>query len=296
MDFIFSLTAALLAVAPLGDSEIRAQAGESEIVIRTTNRLAGAIDSLTWNGKEFIDSTDHGRQLQSAANFDAGTEFTPETFNPTEAGSRADGDGSSSSSKLLSLKVDGANNLQTTSLMAFWLRPEEKSDGHVAKNATIRSQHQLHKRVTIGYQGLPHVIHYEVVFTVPQGERHNYAQFELVTGYMPPDFSSFWAFDAERGLVPLSDGPGEQHLPVVLSTKDGAYAMGVYSPKLPQEGAGYGRFRFEKEKVVKWNAVFRVRQTAGIEAGDYRFENFVIVGTRDIVEDSLRRLQRKVEQ
>src|SRR5687768_5976005 len=46
---------------------IRAPAGQSEIVITTTPRVAGAIHSLTWNGKEFIDSFDHGRQLQSAA-------------------------------------------------------------------------------------------------------------------------------------------------------------------------------------------------------------------------------------
>ena len=50
-----------------GDAVIRAPAGNSEIVITTTSRLAGAIHSLRWNGKEFIDSFDHGRQLQSAA-------------------------------------------------------------------------------------------------------------------------------------------------------------------------------------------------------------------------------------
>ena len=71
-----------------GNAVIRAKAGPSEIVITTTNRLAGAIHSLTWNGKEFIDSTDHGRQLQSASNFDCGKDLVAETFNPTEAGSR----------------------------------------------------------------------------------------------------------------------------------------------------------------------------------------------------------------
>ena len=55
---------------PSGHAVIRAKAGPSEIVITTTPRLAGAIHSVAWNGKEFIDSTDHGRQLQSAANFD----------------------------------------------------------------------------------------------------------------------------------------------------------------------------------------------------------------------------------
>jgi len=296
VNVLTQIIVAIALAAPSGDAEIRAEAGGSEIVIRTTGRLAGAIDSLTWNGKEFIDSFDHGRQLQSASNFDVGTTFTPETFNPTEAGSRADGRGSTSSSRLLSLTLDGENSLQTTSLMAFWLRPGEESYGNLAKNTTVLSRHQLRKRLTIGFEGLPHVIHYEVVFTVPEGEKHTYAQFEMVTGYMPADFSNFWAFDAGQGLVPLSDGPGEQELPVVLSTKDGMFAMGVYSPTLPQKGAGYGRFRFEREKVVKWNAVYRIRQQAGIPAGDYRFENFVVVGTRQIVEDSLRQLQRKTSE
>ena len=79
------------AADPRGDAQIENTAGESKIVIRTTNRLAGAIDSLTWNGKQFIDSADHGRQLQSACSFhDLRGRFVPETFNPTEAGSRFD--------------------------------------------------------------------------------------------------------------------------------------------------------------------------------------------------------------
>ena len=49
------------------DAVVCSKADPSEIVITTTKRLAGAIHSVTWNGKEFIDSTDHGRQLQSAS-------------------------------------------------------------------------------------------------------------------------------------------------------------------------------------------------------------------------------------
>src|SRR4029079_17823932 len=116
--------------APDGNATIRAPAGGSEIVITTTSRCAGAIHSLTWNGKEFIDSADHGRQLQSASNFDAGKEpFFPETFNPTAAGSARDGAGKKSTSKLLELRAKN-NELATKSLMAFWLRPGEKSQGH----------------------------------------------------------------------------------------------------------------------------------------------------------------------
>ena len=93
LSFFVLLAAASLEAAVSGDAQIRAKAGPSEIVITTTSRLAGAIHSLTWNGREFIDSADHGRQLQSASNFDAGSRITGETYNPTEAGSRFDGAG-----------------------------------------------------------------------------------------------------------------------------------------------------------------------------------------------------------
>lgn len=277
---------------PRGDAVIRAPAGPSEIVITTTARLAGAIHSLTWNGQEFIDSADHGRQLQSAASFDCAKhgEFWAECYNPTEAGSRADGAGPSSSSRLLQLSTDGPE-LRTTSQMAFWLAPGEQSAGRPALNATILSNHLVSKRVHIGHQRLDQVIEYEVTFTVPAGERHTHGQFEALTGYMPAEFARFWRFVPDSGqLEPLDDGPGEQSHPVVLATVAGTHAMGIFSPEQPSRGfeqAGYGRFRFPAEKVVKWNCVFRVHSPAGLAAGPYPYRMFVAVGTLEDVRRSL---------
>ncbi len=265
---------------PSGDAVIRAQAGGSEIVITTTTRVAGAIHSVTWGGKEFIDSLDHGRQLQSASNFDCGGRLIAEVFNPTEAGSRADHVGPRSSSKLLSLSARGPE-LRTTSQMAFWLKPGEKSEGHLACNDRILSNHRLSKRVRIGHRGNPHVIEYDVTFTVPKGEQHTNAVFEAVTGYMPAVFSRFWKYDgAKQAFRPLDDGPGEQADPVVLATAKGSHAMGVYSP---DPSPGYGRFRFGPERVVKWNCVFRVNEPQGIKPHDYHYRMFVVVGTLDDV-------------
>ena len=275
------------------DRVIRRVAGPSEIVITTTARLAGAIHSLTWNGQEFINSVDHGRQLQAACSFDAGSAFWAESYNPTEAGSRDVGAGPNSTSRLLHSFVT-SDSLQTTTQMAFWLAPGQESVGHPAKNATRLSNHLLTKRVQIGFQDLPHVVRFDVTFQVPIGEKHTFAQFEAATGYMPPEFSSFWTFDPKTGqLQPLSDGPGEQSLPVVLSTESGNHAMGIYSPDQPSagfEGAGYGRWKFPAEKVVKWNCVFRQRRPEGIAAGEYSFRNFVVVGDRDTVRKSLAEL------
>lgn len=286
-------------VLPDGNATIRAAAGRSEIVVTTTARLAGAIHSLTWDGQEFINSTDHGRQLQSASNLDCGTPIHAETFNPTEAGSRRDAGGNASSSRLLQMCIAPAA-LQTVNQMAFWLAPGEKSGPNLAKNKTILSDHLVTKRVSIGYKNLPHVIRYDATFSLPIGERHNQAVFEALTGYMPPTFEKFLHFNPTTGaLEPLSDGPGEQPHPVVLALSTGTHAMGIYAPPqtLPgTTGPSYGRWRFAREKVVKWNCVFRTSDKAGIAAGEYPFHMFVVVGDLDTVRDSLRQLHRETRQ
>ena len=281
-----------------GHTTIRAMAGPSEIVIKTTERLAGAIDSLTWNGKEFIDSQDHGRQLQSASNFDCGTPITGETYNPTEAGSRKDGAGGKSSSELLEIHAT-ANELTTKSKMAFWLAPGEKSGANPAKNTTVLSNHLLSKKVKIGYKDLPNVISYDVTFTLPPGEHHTKAVFEALTGYMPPEFDRFLCLNPKSGaLEPLPVGSGEQKLPVVLSVPAGTHAMGIYAPPQPASGATgptYGRCRFDWAKVMKWNCVFRTSNGNGLPAAGYSFRMFVVVGDLATVCKSLLALQSEFQ-
>jgi hypothetical protein len=274
-----------------GDARIRASAGKSEIVLTTTKRLAGAIHSLTWNGREFINSTDHGRQLQSACSFDNSPMANPETFNPTEAGSRRDHIGPLSTSRLLELAADG-NHLRSRTQMAFWLAPGERSEGQLARNTNTLSDYVLTKEVRIGHGRWPQVLDYRVTFTVPANARHHYAQFEAVTGYMPPEFERFWQFNpVTQKLESLSDGPGEIRNPVVLATADGLHAMGIFAPPQSQPntvGPGYGRWRFKAERVVKWNCVFRVREAQGIRPGDYAYRMLVPVGTLEQVEAMLR--------
>jgi hypothetical protein len=279
------------------------QLAKGEIVITTTPRLAGAIHSLTWNGREFIDSADHGRQLQSASAFDNGTPWSnSEEYNPTEAGSVRDGAGPTSTSRLLH-KVVGSDYLQTTIQMAYWLPPNGTSGGKPAKNKTPLSNHLLTKRVQIGYKNLPNVIDYRVTFSVPVGEQHTRAQFEALTGYMPAEFHKFYAVVPDKAeLQPLDAGPGEQRYPVIAANEAGTHAMGIWTPVAQPAGftrVGYGRFEFEKAKVTKWNCVFRKvleKDAAGnavpLAAGDYSFQMFVIVGDLKKVHADMLALQK----
>ena len=287
---------------PSGDAVIRAPFGSSEIVITTTARLAGAIHSVTWDGREFIDSADHGRQLQSASAFDMDVDGNSETFNPTEAGSRDDGAGPRSTSHLLSIDVNGSK-LRTLSQMAFWLAPGESSGGKLARNTTALSHHRLGKEVKIGLPGLPNVIDYAVTFTLPAEEPHHDAQFEALTGYMPAEFERFWHLNSATskleplaGGPPAEPGPAEQRDPIAFSTADGSHAMGIVAPDpVPPgtTGPSYGRFRFIPEHVTKWNCVFRVKRAEGIPSGEYRYHMFVAIGTLADVEFAMATLARK---
>jgi len=267
-----------------GDAEFSGFIGGKPLVIRTTSRLAGAIDSVKWAGVEFIDSHDHGRQLQSAINADIDGVYHVECYNPTEAGSVVDALGPKSTSRLemISFK-DGV--LSTRTRMAYWLAPGMKSGGKLALNDRLLSDHVLTKQVRIGRPGMDHVLDYRVKFTVPADRPHTYLQIEALTGYMPWGFSEELRFDAKTStLVPLSRQNGEQRDPVVLSTPSGDHAMGVFTPYRPpadQPAVGYGRFKFEHDKVVKWNCVFRLRSPAGIKPGDYGYQLYVVIGTRE---------------
>ncbi len=273
------------------NSSISANVYGSQLTISTSARLAGAIGSLTWNGIEFINQDDHGRELQSASSFDG----LGECFNPTEAGSGPDGIGNYSTSQLLGIRASG-NVLQTTSQMAFWTQAGQPYPNRcgphkefaMAQNATNLSNHKLSKRVTIGFAGIPNVIEYLVTFNVP--EKHNSATFEALTGYMTQYFSVFWTYDPKtKSLASLSDGPGEQAIPIIFSTSNRQYAMGIYSPYLPQgkHDYGYGRFNFYSQNTMKWNAVYR---EYNITPGNYSYRNFVIVGTLDQVKKGMQSL------
>jgi hypothetical protein len=255
--------------------------GGSTITLTASGRFAGAISSLTWNGMEFINSTDHGRELQSAAQFNG----LRECYNPTEAGSNADRHRFGSSSELLSISAQG-NTLQSRVRMAFWVPPGKSSRTCPQPvNTTALSDHELSKTVTMS----GNIIAHDVTFHVPRD--YDRANFEALTAYLPKHFDTFWTYDPRSDeLRPLSDGPGGQPLPVIISTKDQRFALGVYSHDLPQSSdprRGYGRQRFTNERVSKWNCVFR---RTNVAAGDHSFRCYTLVGSLDDVRAAMKKL------
>jgi hypothetical protein len=237
-----------------------------------------AVCSLTHNGFEYIDGFDHGRCLQSAVSFDN----LGEGFNPTEAGNYADGLLPNPSTSLLFAFVEGGDRMATEVEMAFW------QGG--------RSRHVLRKWLYAGLLG-KNIVEHRIAFEIPEGEIHSTGQFEVLTGYMPAAFSRFRTFDPATGIeTALSDGPGEQALPVIFCTPDDARCMGVYSP-LPLVGGGYGRWRFIGNQCmtkagatgcVKWNMVVRYPNPRGT----YRFHVLSTVGTLAEVKSNMMQMRK----
>ena len=261
---------------------------DSMIVLRATSRDAGAIDGLVWRGKQFINSEDHGRELQAAAAF---SNRHRECFNPTEAGSAKDGLGGSSTSRLLSLKVE-PHRLTTATQLAFWLDPSDPkhcADSSAPKEGPL--SHDVYRKVvTIGVLGHENLIEFRSSFEI--GDSRILGGFEAPTGYMPAEFSSFWIFDPrDQKLEPESGDIAYQPKPIILSTTDKKYALGVYAP--PGQGAqiGYGAQRFTGPKMasptLKWNVFFIQNK---VDPGPHDFTSYVIIGSLDDVSETLKTL------
>ncbi len=276
--------------AEAGDIKIEEPALGSTIQLETSARFAGAVTSLIFRGKQFVDRRDHGRELQSASSFDG----FGECFNPTEAGSVADGDKQTTTSKLLAAKA-GPHWVATQTDMAFWLPPGydykhqcgmSPTTTH-AVNHTLTGGHILDKRIDLGGAGEANVISDRVTFTVP--EAHGSATFEAATIYTPTDFSNRYVLNLGTGAVEPTTVIGEQGLPVILATADGKYAVGLFSPLLPQAGRGYGSFSFPNTNKI--NCVFREKPIAAGQKFSYLCE--FVVGTLAEVKDTIIKLRSR---
>src|SRR5436190_18622998 len=105
---------------------------------------AGAVCSIVYDGHEFVNDHDHGRQMQVAWSYnDLGG-----AYNPTEAGSDDDFKKPSSTSELLGVRVDAAS-LVTVSHPAYWMGPRK------GRNTDAVTKDTLTKTITLGYGNDP---------------------------------------------------------------------------------------------------------------------------------------------
>ncbi|KAK3099020.1 hypothetical protein FSP39_025329 [Pinctada imbricata] len=175
-------------IGVLNHYENRWSINSNGITIGTSRRFGAAVESLTWNNKELVNSYDHGRQIQMACNSDPYTEC----YNPTEAGGRNDGISDTTHTHINWVRASGSV-LETEVYPAFWLIPgshEKRANlcqrGHPAMNHQATYSYPFHKKVVIGAHGINNVIQFDSNFTLggdwPQDL--NYIQMEAPATYL----------------------------------------------------------------------------------------------------------------
>ena len=241
--------------------------------------FGGAIVSLTdAAGNQYVNTSDHGREFQTAYTLDG----LAEVENPTEAGSFADASGQVSTSIIKGMAASGAV-LSSTVNPAYW----EPYNGALVSPDTIS------KTITLGYGGIANVIRWDV--TIVLAQPHTLSTFEGLTGYGPP-LPELWVQQPSGSWMQSTPAPNvavQYGSPIIEASADGAQAIGVYTPlttPLPYQNA----FNTQLAGVDKWDCAWWNTGTYpgnAIPAGTYSATCYVAVGTLAQVEASITILQ-----
>lgn len=280
------------------------------VSISSSDRCAGAVDSLVFSGKECVNSFDHGRQIQTCC-LDTRYEGC---YNPTQAGSRSDGLGYSTSSQRISGSItNNGQTLNTSTRAAFWARPGETINdsgvyGCTANNTTIVSDYVASTSYALVSRPLTTLIRYDLSWVVGRAMPANSFMSELVTGYHTSDFSVGYEIVPENGYAArlrhmgdhLTQAGQERPYPTILITPDGSRAIGVYSASISGSTTAYATWlwRFGQNQGTndcsKWTIVRRYQSS--FSAGQtVSARCYIVVGqTTDVHQDLIALMQGRV--
>lgn len=264
--------------------EITGMVDGDPLTLRVSARFGGAVESIYWRGKEFLNIYDHGRQISYAWHLDG----WGECLNPTEPGAAADNFLQSSTTVLEQVCSRGLNAVTTYARPAYWLGPGETGfcdrGAREAKNTSFVSENRFEKTVTIGYRGLGNVIAFDATITLERDYQSLFT--EMPTGYLTHEFTARYRFDPATGELsapvsrPVIEPWSYVHtslLPPIMATPDGAYAMGAYTAESIET---YEMLFYDVanswDRTNKWNII---KHEVPAPAGEYRYQSFVIVGS-----------------
>jgi hypothetical protein len=289
-----------------------------ELRIETGASFGGAISSLTWNNKEFVNHYDHGREFQVAGQFND----LDECFNPTEAGSLNDGTGPTSTTQVITYELYPPDELLTGSLPAFYLNYNQTTDhcentGSSAPNGGSQSPVSTFyttKSVKVGYLGIPNVIKVDTYMYVPfavtkekieslVGSMDAAAFPEILTPYN--DYTDVLPIDDDRVNPHYPSGPQTwvNLVPILASNADlcdaNNYALAIYNPHLIAENnqnLDVGHFRWARDTgggpgydINSWSATFNFSEPTNGPI-NRSFTNYLVIGNLRQVVDTLKAL------
>lgn len=266
----------------------------------------GTFWSWIWNGVQFVNTTDYGREIQSDLFCDAssgcvsgwghGDPGVPSSQNPNEAGddaALANNPDAAHGSPLASYSV-GTNEIKTSTVPLDW-NPSGSTESPPLQQwqSYLYNTTLISKDVQFGWGGMSGVARYTTTFHVPSYLSATAS--ELPTGYLQPNFNTYFTEDAATNTLsgpltipicpstysPLSFQPGSGYGGVIISTSNQQTAMGVYG-RLTTVGGPVDHFEMWDwshnncpSQTSKWSVV----RYGSMNAGDNSFTTFVITGS-----------------
>lgn len=264
--------------------------GRSEISLRLSRRVAGAVDTLTWDGVTFLADTEPGDALQARAEIGSGAACR----RASEAGTPQDGSGAPAARRLRALRA-GRSWAETETRMA-WDGPADPADEPPADCPTASASPAipapaplLRKRVALGLPGLGNAVEVQASFNLTEPAAA--LRLEPLAAAVPAEFSAAWRFDPSTGgLAPLGPGAGEQPDPVILATPEGSHALAVWAPGPPEQEPDAPRPGFAVAPEAGANRLSCRFRLANAAAGAHDFACYALVGTLADVRAALRSL------
>ena len=262
------------------------------------NRAAGcSIWSWLWNGKQFVNHRDYGRELQESLSW---TDSTTNTPNPTEAG-----DGYMNGSPCTAA-VSGST-LRTTSVPLEWNGGKLKGTQGGPQRPVIWGDITIGKEVSLNYMNMGPVASYETEVTLPRALARGHV--EIPTVYLGPEFNQTMTYDARSGetlpaLQPNSRGgkyvPRSGYGGLIAATARHDYAMGLYGVLTSSGGSvsfftttNYpGAMNGEENGTSLATIKLTTTYVGPIAAGKNTYTSWVISGTLDQVKRAMSALYR----
>ena len=278
------------------------------VTIQSNLVAGGSLWRWFWNGMQFINTHDFGRQIQSAFFSHQGINLVR---NPTEAGDLYTSPDLAPAVRHGSpiFRAYNAGTTQVTRSIPLEWSPDNFGGGQ--SNPVIWNTIQLGKDITLNFDGMGSVAKYTTHLVLPSWQA---GHLEMPTPYLRAVFKRFWTYDAESDtltevtdLMPDACNPDIQDPDfvftpdfggVIVSDPSKAFAMGEYAVNTSQGGPvsylamwkffcfgdGISAASFD---TVKLDAV---RGPMPFPAGDNAYDAYLMTGTVQGVREKMHQL------
>ena len=268
------------------------------VTIDSNGVAGGVLWNWYWNGVQFVNHADYGREIQSSV-FYTPTVNNPTGIyhNPTEAGSSQSAETAPGQDHQGSPWINLYNSGNTQVTTAVPLNFVSSDWGGDNEHPVIYTTLKLGKQITLNYAGLGPVAQYVTTFST-QTDLPN-AFIEIPTGYLNSQFNRFYTYDSgsqswNEVTAQVGDAcpsglsyafhPSSGFGGVIISDSLGQYAMAVYGALTSSGGSisDFVMWNFQScAGTSKWDAVYGSANDPSqkIAAGDHAYNAWIMTGT-----------------